>query len=168
MLETIDRIREAKPTTDEVLAIARVVSACRLSAYDLTPGTQAYRHMVEEPLTDEKLTELTEWVSRPHGLAWVAETSEGNIGGIAIGQRDEPKQTDRFEYFFMDPRFQGQGWGSEMIRTFCSRAVYPQLVWLVYGNDRAEQLYAKHGFQWFRTYRDRAIEMKFKGMERPK
>lgn len=166
MSEIITGIRPAQATDSEVLAVARLACDVRRLAYNIVPGTPAYHHMVEEPLTDEKLAELAGWIGQPYGLTWVAETSERNIGGAAIGWRDQESQTDRFEYFFVDQRFQGQGRGSEMIDAFCSRAIYRQLTWLVYDNTGAERLYARHGFRWCRTYRDRAIDMRFKGMER--
>lgn len=98
--------------------------------------------------------ELSEFISgfqKNRDGFWVAKEVGEFAGSIAIDGRQAEERGARVRWFIVDPRFQGYGIGSVLLREaiqFCRTAGHNKIyLWTFKGLDSARLLYERAGFQ---------------------
>lgn len=81
-----------------------------------------------------------------------AARAEGDLAGaVAVDAGHEPERGVRLRWFIVDPRFQGKGIGSGLLKEamgFCASAGYRRVyLWTFRGLDAARHLYERAGFR---------------------
>jgi GNAT superfamily N-acetyltransferase len=104
-------------------------------------------------------------------------TLDGEFAGaISIDGHQGSGEGVRLRWFIVDPRLQGRGIGSLLLREaidFCKRVHYRRIIlWTFRGLDTARSLYEKAGFrlavehevsQWGQTIKEQMFELSLKG-----
>lgn len=87
---------------------------------------------------------------------WAARSEDRFAGAIAIDAKNSQKHGARLRWFIVDPRFQGQKIGADLIgraMEFC-RAGHPSVyLWTFEGLHAARRLYERHGFRLVEEHR---------------
>lgn len=82
---------------------------------------------------------------------WVATVAGDLAGSIAIDGQEAEKHGARVRWFIVDPRFQGHGIGTELLKEaidFCRAAGHHKVyLWTFKGLESARLLYERAGFQ---------------------
>ena len=103
---------------------------------------------------------------------WATISANEFVGCIAIDGNFPEDEGARLRWFIVDPKFQGKGVGSALIREavdFCKKVGYKRVfLWTFEGLDAARHLYEHEGFylaqehkvhQWGRVINEQMFEL---------